>query len=52
MSETTKTNEGFDNKYRDITKRVGIFHILNGILAKTCKKSNFQKKLPSHIVDY
>ena len=47
-----KQMKGFDNKYRDITKKVGIFHISNGILAKTCKKSCFQKKLPSHIMDY
>ena len=60
-NKTTETNKTksplkqmkgtcIDNKHRDIKKKVGIFHILNGILAKT-RNLIFKKRLPGHIMD-
>ena len=41
---------GVDDEQEDIEEKVGIFHILNAILAKT-RNLIFQKRFPGRIVD-
>jgi len=42
--------KGVDDDHEDIEKKMSIFHILNGILAKN-KECNFKERLPGRIVD-
>ena len=45
-----KMNEHKQDEHEDIEKKLDIFHILNGILAKT-RIIIFKKRFPCHIVD-
>ena len=45
-----KMNEQRQDEHEDIEKKLDIFHILNGILAKT-RNIIFQKRFPGSIVD-
>ena len=45
-----KMNEHKQDQHEDIKKKLDIFHLLNGILAKT-RDTIFQKRFPGRIVD-
>ena len=50
LAGPVKMNEHKQNEHEDIEKKLHIFHLLNGTLAKT-RNTIFQKKIPGRIVD-
>ena len=50
LAGPVKMNEHKQDENEDIKKKLDVFHILNGILAKT-RIIIFKKRFPCHIVD-
>ena len=50
LAGPVKINEHKQDEHGDIEKKLEIFHILNGVLAKT-RNIIFYKRFPDHIAD-
>ena len=50
LAGSVKINEHKQDEHGDIEKKLEIFHILNGVLAKT-RNIIFYKRFPDRIVD-